>query len=69
MNSANAGAKTILSTCAGLREGESLLIAADSDIDSVTREISNLAEEIGGQVTNLKIHGPVSREPPENIAR
>jgi aminopeptidase len=64
-------ATTVLSTCAGLKHDENLLIAVDGTADDGTLStISELAKrKFGANVTVTNITGPVTREPPEKVAQ
>ena len=69
MNQSLSGAETILRTCAGLSEEETLLIATDSSADSRAVELYSSSKKMNVDVTVGEIKGPVTREPPDDIAK
>ena len=59
--------ETILSVCAGLKPGEKLLVAFDSE-DKRVDSIALSAREHGASVTTSRISGEITREPPSSIS-
>ncbi|MDG6995542.1 MAG: aminopeptidase [Nitrososphaerota archaeon] len=61
-------AETILRTCAGLKRGERILIAADPRSSSRLQELKQTSLGLGGIMTYEEIFGGVTREPPGHLA-
>ena len=60
--------ETLLVTCAGVKHGETVLIASDNVSDSRPGALGQTANRLGATVAYEVIPGPVTREPPENVA-
>jgi aminopeptidase len=64
MQTIAAGAVTLLNICAGIKNGEKLVIVSDRPEDRSLEILIQKARNFGAAVSFEKISGPVTREPP-----
>ncbi|MDG6907890.1 MAG: hypothetical protein JRN20_19140 [Nitrososphaerota archaeon] len=67
-NFSQSAAHTILTTCAGAKKEDRILIASDSH-DRRVRYLSSVGEELGALVSIEQIDGEITREPTKELAK